>query len=109
MSRPTRLTLAQVRAAAKDARAECVRDIPREFKWKRSRSPALLAIDASGNRLDRLMVDSWNFRMSDVDRLMEYPSVVEVCLDSGVDYAETKEELECDYGIEYWSVTIWKE
>lgn len=103
-----RLTLAQVRAEAKDARADCVSNIDRCYKWKRSRAPALLAIDEHGERLDRLMVDSWNFRMADVDRLIEDPTVFGVFLDSGVDFAETKMELECDYGIEHWSVEIWK-
>lgn len=113
-----RLTLAQARAAASEARTDAVKEVKQisrhdgvKYPWIRSRTPVLLAIDDQGNRM-RITEDfcEWTWRMGQVDQLIKDagPTCAKIVIDSGVDFAETKEDLEnTNYGVSYWSATVY--
>lgn len=107
-------TLAQAIQACTDARNEALEEIRRnvgfyERRWLRSREPRLIPLDVNGNRLDDVNFVTWRRRMSDIKTLRKINGCVEIIVDSGIDYASTRDDLEnFNYDTEFWQATVWK-
>lgn len=112
------MTLSQTRVACKAARAECIRELKAierddrtQYRWIRSRQPMLIAIDSNGERMS-ITNDGIEFRwrMSQIDDLVRRagPNCAKVNVDSGVNFAETREDLDnFNYGTLHWSVCVY--
>lgn len=101
-------------SVCREARDEVMRDARRDpqlcnLRWRVSRSPLLFAIDANGQRLNDCG-SNWHGRKSEVEALLaRYPDAVEVLVDSGINFAESKVAYEgSDYWPQFWQATVWR-